>query len=199
MGFFSEPPPALGDLTENPEYKQLVEALVGISEWNWAYASVRTLRSVLGGYRSESPKIAAEFASTPPEVIARAEQITPIKASEIRKLVKVAVGERFSARPENAGGGDWFYRGAFAGIEFVLAVDYGGYDQLRYQVSYNDTRTGIRAKRLNYERLMGCGGTGWDFLTADNAAPSIDLMCSFVETLVSLPERAASFGGATRR
>jgi hypothetical protein len=199
VSFFRATPGPSGDLTKDPEYKHLVEALVGVHEWNWAYASVRTLRSVLGAYRSKSPKIAAEVASTPPDVIARAEHIVPIKATELRRLVKSAVAERFGAKPDHSGGGDWLYRGKSAGLEFVLGIDYGGYDQLRYEVSFDDAATGISARRLNYERLMGCSGTGWDFLTADNAAPSIDLMCTLVETLVSIPARASSLGGPTKR
>src|SRR5688500_5029507 len=65
-------------LWKDEEYKRLVTSLVGAHEWNWAYANIRLLRSVLGGYKSKFPKVAAEFASTPPEVIARAEQITPV-------------------------------------------------------------------------------------------------------------------------
>jgi hypothetical protein len=191
LGFFSDIPSA-GDLTADPDYRLLVDALVGLNEWNWSYANVRTLRAILGAYRSKVPRIAAEVASTPAEVIARAEQIVPIKATELRKLVKSAVAARFGAKPENSGGGDWIYRGRSGRVEFTLSIDYGGFDQLRYTVAFADGATGLRGKRLNYERLMGCGGTGWDYLTADNAGPSIDLMCTFVEVLASIPERASS-------
>jgi hypothetical protein len=197
MGFFSEA--ASADLMADPHYRQLVNAMLGLNDWDWAYTNVRTLRTILGAYRSKVPRIAAEVASTPPEVIERAEQIVPIKAADLRKLVKSAVAARFGAKPDNSGGGDWLYRGKCGSLEFTLSIDYGGYDQLRYTVAFTDAATGIRGKRLNYERLMGCGGTGWDYLTAHNAGPSIDLMCTFVETLAGIPERASSLGGPTKR
>lgn len=196
IGFFFEPPPA--ELLADPDYKLLVNALVGANEWSWSYTNVRTLRAILGAYRSKVPRIAAEVASTPPEVIARAEEIVPIKAPALRKLVKNAVAARFEGTPESFGGGDWIYRGKSGPVEFTLSMDYGGYDQLRYTVAFVDPKTGIRGRRLNYERLMGCAGTGWDYLTADNAEPAIDLLCTFVETLVGIPERAASLGPTMR-
>jgi len=200
LTFFGPPDLARSALWQDEEYKRLVTALVGAQEWNWAYASVRTLRSVLGGYKSKSPKMAAEFAGTPLEVIARAEQIAPVRANELRKLVKAAIGLRYGARPDNSGGGDWLYRGTSSrGLDFVLSIDYGGYDQLRYEVSYEEPHSGVHAQRLNYERLVGCGGAGWDFVTADNAEASVDLMCSFVDALLTIPERASSVGGPTER
>ena len=150
---------------------------------------------VLGGAKSKSPHVAAEFATTPPEVLARADQIAPVTAGGLRNLVKTAVADRFGAKPENVGGGDWLYRGTCHGVAFLLSIDYGGRDQFRYEVSYTEPATGIQAQRLNYERILGCGGTGWDFITADNAAASVDLMCTFVERLVRIPERACPLSG----
>jgi hypothetical protein len=126
----------------------------------------------------------------PPEVLRRAEAIRPTTAGQIRQIVKRAFAERFDARYENRGGGDWKYFGRHAGRDFVVAIDYGGRsDQLRYEVKYEDVRTGIRPRRLCYEWLLGVGHGHWDFVTADNLEDSIALLCELVGELVEIPDR----------
>jgi hypothetical protein len=153
--------------------------------WDWQYASVRTLRAVLGDQLGKRPS--PEFADTPVEVLARAQSIRPTNAREIRKEVKTALGERFGARASNPLG-DWKYEGSHRGREFVLNIDYGGWDQLRYDVEYADVKTGLHARRLTYERLVGAGLGNWDFVTADNLVASVALLCELVEILVELPD-----------
>lgn len=153
------------------------------------YYDARMLRAILGDLRSSRPS--PELLQTPPEVIRRAASITPTSAAEIRKSMKAVLAERFGATPHNETGGVWHYRGGrSAGREFRLSVDYGGRsDQLRYDISYDDERSGIRARRLTYEGLLGFGLGQWDFVTAGNLNESIALLCELVEEMVGLPDR----------
>jgi len=184
---------------QDPEYTKLVDALAGDTDWSWDYASARTLRSILRAIRSKDPRMAARAKATPPAVVRRAEQITSVTAAMARKVVGASVAARFGAKPHNAGGGEWEYRGRAGSTDFLLTVDYGGWDQLRYDVSYDHPTTGLRARRVNYERLLGCGGTGWDYLTEENLEQAIALMCDLVEWLVRCGDRASSLGGPTSR
>lgn len=116
---------------KEPEYERLMAGSGASAEpWDWKYVDVRMLRALLARGRSRNPRVAAEAAriGIPPAVLARAEQIVPVKAPQVRRLVKAAVQKRFGAKSQNSGGGDWTYAGAFRGVEFVLAIDYGGRD-----------------------------------------------------------------------
>ena len=189
LGVAPASPPA--DDRAARELKALRHAAIGAVglPWDWKYADIRTLRAILGGARSKHPRTAAEFASIPADVVARAEAIVPVTAAEFRKLVKVAVQHRFGGRPERRGGGEWGCECRLRDTAFTLSLDYGGWDQLRYEVSYRHAASGLAPSALNYERLLGLGGTGWNFITADNAADAVQLMVELVEWLVSLPDR----------
>jgi len=174
------------------EYRRFVDAISQI--WDWKYSDVRTLRAILGDQLGKRPS--PEFANTPVEVLERARAIQPTNARDIRKAVKQSFQERYGARPENLGGGDWRYAGVHRGRSFVVSIDYGGWDQLRYEVEYEDVPTNLRAKRLSYERLVGAGLGHWDFLTADNLQESVTLLCTLLEALVELPDKLAVGGAA---
>jgi hypothetical protein len=185
--------------TRDPEYAALGEAMVGARSFDWKYSDVRSLRMILGALRSGKPAMAAPFLSTPPEVLRRAEAIAPIKAPDVRKLMKAAFKARFAASVKNDAVRGWVYSGCVGALEFELAADFGGWYQLRYEVAYNHVATGIATRMLNYERLL-CGATGgWDYLTADNAEAAIGLLADQVEWLVRIPERALAHGGRTMR
>jgi hypothetical protein len=87
--------------------------------------------------------------------------------------VKTMFGDRFGSRPEKLDGGDWRYVGTHRGRPFVVSIDYGGWDQLRYAVEYEDAKAGIQVRGLSYERLVGAGLGHRDFLTADNLEEAI--------------------------
>ncbi len=169
------------------EYRAMVDALPRMGDWR--YTDVRSLRMLLAASREPLPP---EFTKPPEDVLARAAAIRPATAADIRKVVKQAFGSRFGAKPENAGGGNWRYRGAHQGRPLVVTIDYGGAGaQLRYSVEYDDDRTKLGVTRLNFESLVGAGQGNWDALTADNLADSIELLCGFVEELATIPERLA--------
>ncbi len=168
----------------DPEYRAMVDALPLIG--GWEYANVRGLRSWLVVRRSGR---AAAASSMPPEVVRRAEAIRPTSSREIRAAVAKVFRERFGARPENLGAGEWRYAGACGNRPFAVSIDYGGWDQLRYEIEYHDARTGLQARRVSWERLVGAGLGHWDSLTADNLQASVELLGDLVERVVTLPDR----------
>ena len=170
----------------HPEYRRMVDSLPQL--WRWEYADVRALRSILADIRSD--RSSAPFATTPESVVRRAESIRPTNAAAIRKVMRKELAERFGAGAENFGGGVWLYSGTHHERRFKLSVDYGGRsDQLRYEIEYHDSTTGLHAKRLSYEQLLGVGFGHWDFVTADNLQESVSLLGDFVAELVNIPER----------
>ena len=92
------------------------------------------------------------------------------------------------------------YSGEYAGRSFQLRIDYGGRsDQLRYGLSFDDVPTGIRARRLSYEGLIGLGDGHWDFVTADNLSESVLLLAKLVQELVVIPVCTRAGSENTRR
>ncbi|MCI0420243.1 MAG: hypothetical protein L0387_32085 [Acidobacteria bacterium] len=170
----------------HPAYRRFVDAMPQL--FDWKYVDVRLLRGVLGDLRSKSPS--PEFANVPADVIRRAEAIQPTNAPAIRREVKSVFAQRFGAQAENRGGGDWVYSGEYAGRSFQVRIDYGGRsDQLRYGLSFDDVSTGIRARRLSYEGLIGLGDGHWDFVTADNLSESVLLLAKLIQELVVIPAK----------
>lgn len=176
----------------DPDYAAFRDGVLRLS--GPAYYDARMLRMILADVRSSRPS--PELADTPPEVLRRAETITPVKVTDIRKALKPRLAERFGAKAQKESGGVWHYVGGrSAGREFRLWTDFGGMsDQLRYEISYDEERTGIHARRLTYEGLLGFGFGHWDFVTAENLEESLALLCEFIEELVALPERLPSGG-----
>jgi hypothetical protein len=68
-----------------------------------------------------------------------------------------------------------------------VRVDYGSYmGQICYGVSA--ARGSVRIFRLSFESLWSIAG-GWDYLTEENAARSVELLPKLVEYLIELTER----------
>jgi len=168
------------------EYQKFRDALPLM--FSWDYLDVRTLRAILGERGSGGPFRA--YADAPDSVIQRAESIRPIKATDIRRVVKQVFRKRFGASAEDLGGGDWRYVANYSGRTFDVSIDYGGnFRQFSYEVQYDDEPTGLHPRRLTYERMLGIDHGSWNYLTADNLAESIEFLCQMLEELVTLPDR----------
>ena len=186
--FFPDRDPGLDPgRSGNATHREFTKAMTLL--FDWKYQDARALRAIAADSRSSRPLGIAH--GVPTGVLRRAEAIVPLRAAEIRKLVRAKFVEQFAAsRIENQGGGAWSYSGSCNRREFRLAIDYGGRsDQLRYEVFYEHPPSGIRATRLTYEGMLGLGFGRWDFVTAENVADAVTTLCGLVEQLVSLPER----------
>ena len=73
----------------------------------------------------------------------------------------------------------------------TVRIDFAGMGmQLRYSVTV-EPRASVRVSLLAYEDLW-MGGGGWDYLTEENAAASIRLLCENIVKLVDLRSKIAA-------
>ena len=115
--------------------------------------------------------------------------IKPVKAPEIRRVVKLALSQLFAPIDITHAGSDWRYEGLYQGREICVAIDYGGYAQLRYEVSIRDKERRIKLEGLSYEVIMGLSFAAWDCLEQSNLDQSIALFKDLIAYCVELPGR----------
>src|SRR5262249_22977175 len=101
-------------------------------------------------------------------------EIETIRAPELRKLLNAMLAKRLAAKPQKRIGG-----------ELVLSNLYA---QMTYGVGWSVRERGLLVQRLTYETFWGAAG-GWDYLTAENAVRSIDLLGELLLRLARLFER----------
>jgi len=104
------------------------------------------------------------------------ESIKPVKATEIRRVVKLALSQLMNPltvvheRQQY-----WEYRGHLSGQAVCITVDYSHrHYQLDYWVSAPDEKRPFWG--LNYERVMGLVSAQWDCLEEANLDQSIALL-----------------------
>lgn len=119
------------------------------------------------------------------------------KAPLLRKLLNPMLRSRLGARPSKRPGGELAYEGAIGDVPLRLSIIFSNmYGQMHYGVTWSMRERNLSAQRLNYETLWGTN-TGWDYLTEDNAARSIDLLGELLLRLARLAERVAVLPNAT--
>ncbi len=116
--------------------------------------------------------------------------VIPAKAKEIRKELRQLLLNRYGAKAENLGGGEWEYSGTLNGKLIEINIDFGGKgDQLRYGIAYD----GIGMKGFlpcaNFEKLLGVGFGNWNMLTTSNLQTSLDLLCNLIEDTATILSR----------
>jgi hypothetical protein len=111
--------------------------------------------------------------------------LKPSKAPSMRRLINNAFKDLFAAQRQQVHG-ETAYLGSLEGATLTVMVDFAAMGlQLRYGVSIpDDTRT-LLISRLAYEDLWAAG-QGWDYLTEENVAPSVGLLCDQVVQLVRI-------------
>lgn len=182
--------------TGNPAYQRFVNSPIGWRE-RWKYESVRALREHLAFAKSEP-----ESLSIPEDVKKRIVAISPVKSTEIRKVVKLALSQALSSLTTTHNGGLWRYDGHLHGRPITVNIDYHQkYAQLEYGIAhpYQSDEIGVLRVDLNYERLLGVAGGGWDCLEQANLDKSITLLkelvihCDgFLRTLPDSDEKSKS-------
>jgi hypothetical protein len=126
-------------------------------------------------------------------------RLHPAKAPLLRKLVKAAVGGLLSAKGTKLPGGEVKYTGTVGGVPMTVATDFGSrLGQLRYGVSWVAPEQNIRVAGLAFESLWGAH-LGWDYLTEENAASSIELLCDQLRYLARLFDHIANFAPDQKR
>jgi hypothetical protein len=115
--------------------------------------------------------------------------LRPAKAPLLRKLVNAAMAKLFAPEKQKLPGGEIHYIGALGGSMLKVSVDFGSkLGQVRYGVSVTNPEYTIKFVRLSYEQLWDAN-LGWDYLTEENAARSIDFLVEQVTYLVNLVDR----------
>ncbi len=129
----------------------------------------------------------------PPEwLLPNVAALVPVKVSTMRRLVKKAFARLFAPSLTEIGSGIWRYEGTMAGSALRILVGFSaamGPPQFRYAVEVRGKGWVIVAPNFCFESVLGVGFGWWDYLTEENAARSVDLLCELVEYLARLPER----------
>jgi hypothetical protein len=115
--------------------------------------------------------------------------LKPAKAQVLRKLVDAALAKLFSPEKEKRPGSECHYNGSLGGNTIKVSVDFGSsLNQLLYAVRVTNPADTIKLPGSSYERLWDAN-LGWDYLTEENAARSIDFLAEQVEHVVKLADR----------
>jgi hypothetical protein len=115
--------------------------------------------------------------------------LEPIKAAALRKLLSDGAFVKLFPEKKNLGGGNWHYTGSMEGSKITVWIDFNSrLAQLVYGVSVMNVEHTIKVFRLSYERLWDAN-LGWDYLTEENAARSIDLLMELIIYLADLAGR----------
>jgi hypothetical protein len=117
--------------------------------------------------------------------------IRPAKAPLLRKLLNPMLTRRLSTTAQKRPGGELVYEGAIGPVPLRVSIIFSNmYGQMHYAVTWSMRERTLLAQRLTYEALWGAN-TGWDYLTEENAAASIEVLDELLVRLAQLFERIA--------
>ncbi len=115
--------------------------------------------------------------------------IQTIRAPQLRKLLNPMLLNRLGAKPQKRLGGELVYEGRIGDIALRVSIIFSNlYAQMHYAVGWSVPEQGLSVHRLSYEILWG-NNIGWNYLTAENAARSIELLDQLLLRLAQLFER----------
>ena len=115
--------------------------------------------------------------------------IQTVRAPQLRKLLNPMLLKRLGAKPQKRLGGELVYEGMIGDIPLRVSIIFSNlYAQMHYAVTWSIRERDLLAQRFNYEIMWGAN-TGWDYLTEENAARSIDLLDQLLLRLAALFER----------
>jgi hypothetical protein len=162
------------------------------------YAGLRMLKSMLGDpvSREMMARTRATLDFIPRDDLPAAlvpdpdpAHLKPAKAPLLRKLIDEAFPKLFATGKQKRLGGETEYIGAFQGTSIKVIIDFSARGpQLRYGVKIPDETKTVFVWGLQYESLWAAA-PGWDYLTEENAEPSIRLLCENIAQIVLLRNR----------
>ncbi len=190
--------------TGDPAYARYMAALHSPAfGYGLRYCDIKMARMMLDDQQSvdQMKKMRADLDFTPrddppAELVADPDlrHAHPAKAPLLSKLVKEALANLLSSstKPARLPGGEMKFSGTLQNIPLTVSIDFGSrIAQLRYGVSAPVAGKNLRAFNLTYEVLWSAS-TGWDYLTEENAAASIELLCDRLRFLARLLEEIAA-------
>jgi hypothetical protein len=120
------------------------------------------------------------------------QDVQTAKAPLLRKLLNPMLAKRLGAKPQKRPGGELVYEGVIGDIALRVSIIFSNrYAQMHYAVTWSVRERTLLAQRLSYETLWGANA-GWDYLTEENAARSIDLLDELLLRLAQLFERVVA-------
>lgn len=202
MRFF--PPPQFNEEFQqlritNPAYAEFLKAMQSQTfGYGLRYSGVKMTKLMVNDAETtafmtnERCKLGWQPRDDPPQTLVSdpdLRNLHPAKAPLLRKLTGSALEQLFSAEKKKLPGGETGYSGILGGRHLTVWVDFGSsLAQLRYGLSTPDAARRIFVSRLSFEDLW-VTSLGWDYLTEENAAGCIELLCEQIKYLVQLVER----------
>jgi hypothetical protein len=188
VSFFSSMPNAFE--ASNAAFRQYLDAKCQMS--GWKYTSVPAMRSMLAVAKQDPNSQTANYLTK--KMREQIDAIKPVKSTEIRKVIKLALSQLFVPLTVKRGGWvAWNYCGIHQGNEVCVSIDTGSRSrQLEYGVSVEHKKHGIMFGGLgclNYERVMGLSFAWWDCLERSNLDQSIALLKDLVIYCAEIPNR----------
>lgn len=114
--------------------------------------------------------------------------IETIRAPQLRKLLNPMLLKRLGAKPQKRFG-ELVYEGVIGDIPLRVSIIFSNlYAQMHYAVTWSGREQGLFAQRATYEVFWGTN-VGWNYLTEENAARSIELLDELLLRLAQLFER----------
>jgi hypothetical protein len=119
--------------------------------------------------------------------------IQTVRAPQLRKLLNPMLLKRLGAKPQKRLGGELVYEGMIGDIPLRVSIIFSNiYAQMHYAVTWSVRERALLAQRFNYEIMWG-SNTGWDYLTEENAARSIDLLDQLLLRLAGCSSASSPF------
>jgi hypothetical protein len=204
MHFF--PPPMIARQheelrTSNPAFRRLLEEMTQSPRYTMGlrYVDLRMRKAMLGDAQSVAvmAETRAKLDWTPRDDV-RADLVPDIdnariaKAADLRKPIDAMLRELFAIAKKKLPGGETEYGGALDGREISVAIDFSARGiQLRTGITILDPARRVFVHRMVFEDLWACGYPGWDYLTEENSARSIEVLREQIVNLVGLVNRIA--------
>jgi len=112
--------------------------------------------------------------------------LNPAKAPQLRKLIDGAFKSSFACSKEKRLGGELLYTGVCHGTPLTIGIIFSNRGpQLLYHIKIPDDSHTVFCFRFTYESLWGAG-SGWDYLTEENAEAAIASLCNLIADCVRL-------------
>ena len=129
-----------------------------------------------------------------PDLLPALTDLKAAKAPLLRRLCDQALSGSFGLKRQKMAGGSK-YCGSIHGCEVTVRIDFGSMlGQLCYSVTVTQAGERLLIPQISYEMLWDVT-RGWDYLTEENAARSVELLAEQVAHLTRLGEE---LGEATR-
>jgi hypothetical protein len=123
-----------------------------------------------------------------PDLLPALSDLHAAKAPRLRRLVDQALTECLGLRREKQPGGSK-YRGSSGNCDLVVRVDFGSaLGQLCYTVTLKGAGAQLLIPSISYETLWDVA-RGWDYLTEENAARSVEFLADHIAHLARLGEQ----------